>query len=198
MLETTETATDPKRARILDGALKMFLAYGFSRTTMDDIARAAEVSRPALYLLFKNKTDIYRALASVVFEESIAKARAELAGDAPLGERLFQVIDTALISVMAKIAESPHGAEILDMKGSLAGDVVEGWRAAMVGQFTAAIGEEARATGVDLAARDLSPVMLADVLFDGLEGMKMRVSGAEEQRKAVRGLVKMVELAIRP
>ena len=39
--------------------MKVFLAYGFARTTMDDIARAADMSRPALYLLFKNKTDIY-------------------------------------------------------------------------------------------------------------------------------------------
>ncbi len=198
MLETAETANDPKRARILDGALKMFLAYGFSRTTMDDIARAAELSRPALYLVFKNKTDIYRALANSLLKGSLTAARAELASDRPLGVRLFQVIDSALISAMAKIAESPHGAEILDMKGSLAGDVVEGWRAEMVGQFAAAIENEANATGVDLEARDLSPAMLANMLFDGLEGMKMRVSGAEEQRKAVRGLVKMVELAIRP
>jgi AcrR family transcriptional regulator len=193
---TAETATDPKRARILDGALKMFLAYGFSRTTMDDIARAAEVSRPALYLLFRNKTDIYRALASILLEGSCAKAKAALATGKPLGERMWLAIDTAIISVMAEISESPHGAEILDMKGSLAGDVVEAWRSTLVGHFAAAIESEAKTTGADLAARGLSPMMLADMLFDGLEGMKMRITGAEEQRKAVRGLVRVIELSI--
>jgi AcrR family transcriptional regulator len=193
--QTAETATDPKRARILDGALKMFLAYGFSRTTMDDIARAAEVSRPALYLLFRNKTDIYRALASILLEGSCAKAKAALATGKPLGERMWLAIDTAIISVMAEISESPHGAEILDMKGSLAGDVVEAWRSTLVGHFAAAIESEAK-TGADLAARGLSPMMLADMLFDGLEGMKMRITGAEEQRKAVRGLVRVIELSI--
>lgn len=195
MSQTAETATDPKRARILDGALKMFLAYGFSRTTMDDIARAAEVSRPALYLLFRNKTDIYRALASILLEGSCAKAKAALATGKPLGERMWLAIDTAIISVMAEISESPHGAEILDMKGSLAGDVVEAWRSTLVGHFAAAIESEAK-TGADLAARGLSPMMLADMLFDGLEGMKMRITGAEEQRKAVRGLVRVIELSI--
>ena len=48
MIEAEDIAADPKRARILDGAMKVFLAYGFSRTTMDDIARAADISRPAL------------------------------------------------------------------------------------------------------------------------------------------------------
>ncbi|TIN71546.1 MAG: helix-turn-helix transcriptional regulator, partial [Mesorhizobium sp.] len=65
-------ATDPKRVRILDGAMKVFLAYGFSRTTMDDIARAADMSRPALYLLFKNKTDIFRAIAMMILSRSVA------------------------------------------------------------------------------------------------------------------------------
>ena len=50
MTAALQTELDPKRARILDGAMKVFLAYGYSRVTMDDIARAAEVSRPALYL----------------------------------------------------------------------------------------------------------------------------------------------------
>ena len=33
------TIDDPKRARILERAMKVFLAYGFARTTMYDIAR---------------------------------------------------------------------------------------------------------------------------------------------------------------
>ncbi|TIW38579.1 MAG: TetR/AcrR family transcriptional regulator, partial [Mesorhizobium sp.] len=32
MIESEDIATDPKRARILEGALKVFLAYGFART----------------------------------------------------------------------------------------------------------------------------------------------------------------------
>ena len=54
MTEADDTSLDPKRAHVLGCATKVFLAYGFARTTMDDIARAAEMSRPALYLLFKN------------------------------------------------------------------------------------------------------------------------------------------------
>ncbi|TIX07369.1 MAG: helix-turn-helix transcriptional regulator, partial [Mesorhizobium sp.] len=46
MIEAEDIAADPKRARILEGAMKVFLAYGFTRTTMDDIARAADMSRP--------------------------------------------------------------------------------------------------------------------------------------------------------
>ncbi|TIY03824.1 MAG: helix-turn-helix transcriptional regulator, partial [Mesorhizobium sp.] len=90
MIESEDIATDPKRARILEGALKVFLAYGFARTTMDDIARAADMSRPALYLQFKNKTDIYRAIALMLLSRSLEQAKTALAGEEPFAERTMR------------------------------------------------------------------------------------------------------------
>ena len=54
--------------------MKVFLTYGYARVTMEDIARAAEISRPALYLLFKNKADIYRAIGAALLEQSAERA----------------------------------------------------------------------------------------------------------------------------
>ena len=53
---------DGKRGAILKAAFEVFITYGFRKTSMDDIARAAGMSRPGLYQLFANKTDIFRAL----------------------------------------------------------------------------------------------------------------------------------------
>ena len=58
MIDAEETSQDSRRAHVLASASKVFLAYGFAKATMDDIARAAEMSRPAVYLHFKNKTEI--------------------------------------------------------------------------------------------------------------------------------------------
>ncbi|TIM61541.1 MAG: TetR family transcriptional regulator, partial [Mesorhizobium sp.] len=118
--EIEDIAADPKRARILEGAMKVFLAYGFARTTMDDIARAADMSRPALYLLFKNKTDIFRAIAMMLLSRSLKQAKTALAGNGAFAERMTRAIDEALISMMRAVHASPHGAELLDMKSSLA------------------------------------------------------------------------------
>ncbi|RVA24980.1 TetR/AcrR family transcriptional regulator, partial [Mesorhizobium sp. M7D.F.Ca.US.004.03.1.1] len=148
-------AADPKRVRILDGAMKVFLAYGFSRTTMDDIARAAEMSRPALYLLFKNKTDIFRAIAMMILSRSVEAAKMALAGDGTFTERMMQAIDGAFISMMSAVIASPHGAELLDMKSSL-GDLVGCWRGRLGKHIAGAIEGEAARNGVDLAARGLS------------------------------------------
>ena len=194
----TEISADPKRLRILEGAMKTFLAYGFSRTTMDDIARAAEMSRPALYLLFKNKTDIYRAIAQMLLDRSAEEAQVVLSAEGSLGDRLTAMIEACLIAMMQAIAESPHGAEILDMKSSLAGDIAATWRSGLSGSVERAIGEEAKRNGIDLAARGLSAKGMADMLLDGLEGIKMRLTDPGEQRKAARGLVRVIELAIKP
>jgi AcrR family transcriptional regulator len=192
----TEAAPDPKRARILEGAMKVFLAYGFSRTTMDDIARAAEMSRPALYLLFKNKTEIYRAIAAQLLDNSVEQARILLLREGRFGDRMMAMIEECMIAMMRSIAESPHGAEILDMKSSLAGDLAGTWRNGLSGYIERAIDEEARRNGVDLKARGLSAPLLATLLLDGLEGMKMRILDPDGQRVAARGLVKVVEIAI--
>ncbi|AZO65747.1 MAG: TetR/AcrR family transcriptional regulator [Mesorhizobium sp.] len=197
MIEIEDIADiDPKRARILDGAMKVFLAYGFARTTMDDIARAADMSRPALYLQFKNKTDIYRAIAMMLLGRSIEQAKAALAGDSAFAERMTRAIDEALISMMRTVHASPHGAELLDMKSSVA-DLVGCWRGGLVEHVATAIEDEAIENGVDLTAKGLSAKLLADMLLDGLEGMKTRISDPDEQRQAAAALIRVIDLALK-
>lgn len=189
---------DPRRARILDGALKVFLAYGFNRATMDDIARAAELSRPALYLVFRNKTDIYRAIARCLLAECGRRAEAALAGEGTLIERLDRLIETALFAMLKDIEEAPHGPDLLDRKNSLAGDVIAEWRAGMDAALEAAFSREARQNGVDLAARGLSARAVAETFLDALEGMKPRLSDPLCHLDRARSVARVLVAALRP
>jgi AcrR family transcriptional regulator len=186
---------DARRARILEGATRVFLAYGFQRTTMDDIARAAEVSRPALYLQFRNKTDIYRALAKEFLDRVLAAAREGLAREAPLSERLFAAVECALDKTL-EIEASPHGADILDMKTSLAADIVTAGRAEFHDLVCGAIGAAAAGRGIDLSAGGWPAATLADILLDALDGMKLRGLPAARQLEAARAYVGIVAGAI--
>jgi len=191
-----QTNSDPKRARILDGAMKVFLTYGYQRVTMEDIARAAEISRPALYLLFKNKADIYRAIGTALLDRSASSADEELAKDGPFVERMMAAVERSLISMMKMIMDSPHGAEIIDHKNTLASDLHATWRGRLRETFRKAVLAEAKRNTVDLKARGLTAESLADLLLDGLEGMKSRVSDAAEQRKGAARLVRVIALAL--
>ncbi len=195
MDQTTNREADKKK-RILDAAFEVFLAYGFQRTTMDDIARTAKVSRPALYLVFKNKSDIYRAIAASLFERSLEALRAALSSDAPFDLRARKAVEDAVLVMMEGIVTSPHGAEMLDMKSSLAADLVAQWRDGFVDAFAAAIKAEAARRGIDLAARGLTTRALAELMLDGLEGMKARATGPDEWPAGVRRLVRVLELSL--
>lgn len=60
------------RARLLDAALELFAARGFSSTSVDAIADAAGVSAGLLYYHFENKT----AVLVAIFEQSLADVQA--------------------------------------------------------------------------------------------------------------------------
>ncbi|WP_120003443.1 TetR/AcrR family transcriptional regulator [Nesterenkonia muleiensis] len=66
---TTASAPEPGRAKrlpreqrrtqLLDCALRVFVAKGFHAASMDDIAEAAEVSKPVLYQHFPGKHELF-------------------------------------------------------------------------------------------------------------------------------------------
>jgi len=50
------------RAAVLKAALSVFSAKGYAATTLDDVAKAAKVTRGAIYWHFKSKADLYNTL----------------------------------------------------------------------------------------------------------------------------------------
>ncbi len=48
-MTTTHEHSGDRRAGILQTAAKVFLRYGFKKTSMDDLARSVGLSRQALY-----------------------------------------------------------------------------------------------------------------------------------------------------
>lgn len=57
-----------RRRQITDAARKVFSGKGFTKTTMEDIAREAELSPGTLYLYFKNKDELYASLSVKILE----------------------------------------------------------------------------------------------------------------------------------
>ena len=53
---------EEREQRILDAAADLFVHYGYDKTTVDDIARQAGVSKGAIYLHFKSKDELFEGL----------------------------------------------------------------------------------------------------------------------------------------
>lgn len=59
-------------ARILDATREVFLTRGYTGTTIDEIARVAEVSRASFYTYFPSKRDVLVAVGAQSATESLA------------------------------------------------------------------------------------------------------------------------------
>src|SRR2546427_1822516 len=64
----------PQREAILVAATAIFLRYGFKKTSMDDVARAAGVSRQGLYLYFDTKDFLFREALQYLVSHMISAA----------------------------------------------------------------------------------------------------------------------------
>src|SRR5512139_2134950 len=61
-----------KRRQILDGARKVFMDLGFDGASMNEIARAAGVSKGTLYVYFADKN---RLFAAILEDEALEKSK---------------------------------------------------------------------------------------------------------------------------
>ncbi|HEU4648483.1 MAG TPA: TetR/AcrR family transcriptional regulator [Gemmatimonadales bacterium] len=67
---STTAAPAPGRARILDAALDLLTQRGGAAVSIAEIARAAQLSRQAVYLHFADRADLLAAVARYVDERS--------------------------------------------------------------------------------------------------------------------------------
>jgi AcrR family transcriptional regulator len=79
MVASTPNATHPfgeedssKRRQILDGARQVFMDLGFDGASMNEIARAAGVSKGTLYVYFADKSRLFEA---IVEDEALQKGK---------------------------------------------------------------------------------------------------------------------------
>ncbi len=85
---------DGRRRQVLDAALLIFARHGYRKAAMEDVARAADISRPGLYLHFPSKQALFRAAVTDALERDVAAAARTLADTArPLRERLIDAFD---------------------------------------------------------------------------------------------------------
>lgn len=66
---TAEPIPTDQRARILGEAERLFRHYGYSKTTMADIAEACQMSPANLYRFFASKSDLMEAICTQIIGE---------------------------------------------------------------------------------------------------------------------------------
>jgi AcrR family transcriptional regulator len=84
----------PRRDQVLQAALGVFVRFGYRKTSMDDVAQAAGISRPGLYFLFTSKQELFRAAVVRALEADLAAAETALrATGTPTVASLLEAFD---------------------------------------------------------------------------------------------------------
>jgi len=71
--ERKERERERRRQKIMVAAKNVFFKKGLARSTMEDIAREAELSAGTLYLYFKNKDELYASLSLRILQYLIIR-----------------------------------------------------------------------------------------------------------------------------
>jgi AcrR family transcriptional regulator len=102
----------PAQDPILDAVVRVITRYGVRRTTMNDIAREADVSRQTIYGRYTNKDGVMLAAMEYVVGQMMAQVRADWQKQTTLSDKLWSFFEHTTIRFYAMVQQMPV-AEVL-------------------------------------------------------------------------------------
>jgi TetR/AcrR family transcriptional regulator, transcriptional repressor of aconitase len=114
MASNAEARDAERRRAILDAALACFSRFGYAKTSLDDIARRANLSRPLLYRKYRNKEAIFSAVYDDVFEARYPIAERILAGRGSRRDKLLRIYEVLCVETWALVMDAPMAQEFHD------------------------------------------------------------------------------------
>ena len=131
------------RTRILDAAMLVFRRHGFRRSSIEQAADAAGLTRQALYHHFKSKEALFRAVIERLYENAlaaeIAAAHAAEKAGGSLADILVAQLTGRLRQVIASFNGSPHIEELFSEHLVQARDLYQKYAGLYVAQGRATI-----------------------------------------------------------
>lgn len=188
------SAGDVRRQAILDAAMSQFSQYGYKKTSMEDIASAAGISRPSLYSYFENKEEIFRSLSQLLNEQAFDNARSALdtsRNKTPIGQRIEHALIAFSVSLYRLLDESPHGAELMDESSRLGGDIAQTFYSAFEELLANEIDQAADVGELNLDAAGVSSAEAAETVRLSVVGLKRGAGDSKSYQKRVERFVRV-------
>ena len=92
--ENMDGKESARQAHVLETALAVFVRHGFRKTSIEDIAKAAGISRQGIYLNFRNKDEIFGAAIRKALDDGLQAANKIFDDDRlTLEEKLLKGLD---------------------------------------------------------------------------------------------------------
>jgi len=179
---------EAKKAKVVAAAQSVFFRYGFRRVTMADLAQAAGISRPALYLLFCNKEEVFAATLRAFTARALQEVRSGLPAQPTPKEKLVHAFEIWAIQPYVLLMTSPDAKELIDCSFTFAKEAIDRGYAA----FEAELAGILAPLLAQAPPQARSAEQIARILTRAVHGFKEAATSAEDLRGMVDGLLDMV------
>jgi len=158
-----------RNQKLVDAAAAVFSRYGIGKTTMNDIAQEAGVSRQTLYNAFPNKEAVLRAVVRQKSLEALEAVVTAWAQQSDLSEQLESFFVLGPLAWYDIVQASPDLAEILDGVNAIAEDEMKD----LARQFTSEIANLIRSHVPEGSAHHRDADGIADFIYSTSKSAKV-------------------------
>jgi AcrR family transcriptional regulator len=156
-----QSAVPDKRELILSAAIPVFGKSGFKKTSIEDLADAADISKQGLYLHFSSKEEIFQAAMQKYLEDGLTLVQQELdKTDSALFQRLMGAMDAWFGRHL--VTFTPRWFEVIEVGERLSGSQIEEFKVSFKEKVAKAI---AGSFEFKNARNICTPKEISEVLF---------------------------------
>src|SRR5256714_4386371 len=185
--------------RIRNPARRVFRRHGFRRSSIEQTAEAAGLTRQALYHHFESKEALFRAVIEHVHERALAAETAAIAvaekAGLGLADILIAGLTARLTQFIASFEGSPHVEELFSEHLLQARDLYQKYAARYAAQGVATIERVCRKQKLSLV-RGMSAPELARCVEMAMNGAKAANPGMQPATAFLRDLDIMVRTLV--
>ena len=182
-----------KTEHVITAARKVFLRYGYRRVTMGDLAEAAQMSRPALYLVFSSKEQVFTEVVSRSIAENFDELRQSVPRFKTVEEKLAFAFEVWCVRPFELIQASPDAADLLESSYEFTAEVT----ARAAADFEDLLADVLKPLLRKQTALKLSPRHIARILRASTHGFKSVATNSADLRHLINDMCKILLLSIR-
>ncbi|VIO68991.1 TetR/AcrR family transcriptional regulator [Bradyrhizobium ivorense] len=185
------------KTRILDATMLVFRRHGFRRSSIEQVAEAAGLTRQALYHHFESREALFRAVIERVHEDAIAAEQAAISKAERDGGTLADILVAGMTARMQTMIGSfdgsPHIEELYSEHLAQARDLYQKYSAVYAERLVATVTRTAQRLQLVLP-QGMAPAEFARLVEMALHASKSQHPGMQPVDAFLKDMALMVRV----
>lgn len=185
-----------KSSAIVLAALELFTRYGYRKTSIDDIAQAAQVAKRTVYLHFENKAAVFLAILEYLGDQVRLRCDAAESAGGTAVNRLTGLLDAYFGMAFDLFSKSEHTPELAETFSKLARKRIVDLNKEYEDRLARFLRSLAKAGEIGGPPKRLSVEVIVRILVRAAEGAKHDPEIQGDRKAFERRLLELAILAI--